>query len=138
MDTGPYLRFVSDMLGADCQQLITERLIDYIRTSVTHAGGITHLRRIFSLADLYGVHTGSHGPSGLSPVAMAAAPHSTCRYRTSGSRSTRATANPPARSSPPPTPSPTAVCIPGMRRASAPAWTRMQPCASPMTPGSCP
>ena len=28
----------------DCQQLITERLIDYIRTSVTHAGGITHLR----------------------------------------------------------------------------------------------
>jgi mannonate dehydratase len=63
------------MLGADCQQLITERLIDYIRTSVTHAGGITHLRRIFSLADLYGVHTGTHGPSGLCPVAMAAAPH---------------------------------------------------------------
>ena len=37
----------------DCQQLITERLIDYIRTSVSHAGGITHLRRIFALADLY-------------------------------------------------------------------------------------
>ena len=29
----------------DCQQLITERLIDYIRTSVSHTGGITHLRR---------------------------------------------------------------------------------------------
>jgi mannonate dehydratase len=59
----------------DCQQLITERLIDYIRTSVTHAGGITHLRHIFSLADLYGVRTGSHGPGDLSPVAMAAALH---------------------------------------------------------------
>ena len=44
----------------DCQQLITERLIDYIRTSVSHAGGITHLRRIFALADLYGVRSGSH------------------------------------------------------------------------------
>lgn len=59
----------------DCQQLITERLIDYIRTSVTHAGGITHLRRIFALADLYGVRSGSHGPGDLSPVAMAAALH---------------------------------------------------------------
>ncbi|CAA9299391.1 MAG: Mannonate dehydratase [uncultured Friedmanniella sp.] len=59
----------------DCQQLITERLIDYIRTSVTHAGGITHLRRIFALADLYGVRSGSHGPGDLSPVTMAAALH---------------------------------------------------------------
>ena len=59
----------------DCQQLITERLIDYIRTSVSHAGGITHLRRIFALADLYGVRSGSHGPGDLSPVAMAAALH---------------------------------------------------------------
>ena len=32
----------------DCQQLITEQLIDYIRTTVVHAGGITHLRRIFA------------------------------------------------------------------------------------------
>ncbi|MFC3997309.1 D-mannonate dehydratase ManD [Nocardiopsis sediminis] len=59
----------------DCQQLITERLIDYIRTSVSHSGGITHLRRIFSLAELYGVRTGSHGAGDLSPVAMAAALH---------------------------------------------------------------
>ena len=47
----------------DCQQLITERLIDYIRTSVPHTGGITHLRRVFALADLYGVRSGSHGAS---------------------------------------------------------------------------
>jgi len=59
----------------DCQQLITERLIDYIRASVTHAGGITHLRRIFFLAELYGVRTGSHGATDLSPISLSAALH---------------------------------------------------------------
>jgi mannonate dehydratase len=59
----------------DCQHLITERLIDYIRTSVSHAGGISHLRKIFSLAELYGVRTGSHGAGDLSPVSLAAALH---------------------------------------------------------------
>ncbi|HEU5158047.1 MAG TPA: D-mannonate dehydratase ManD [Streptosporangiaceae bacterium] len=59
----------------DCQQLITERLIDYIRTSVSHTGGITHLRRVFGLAELYGVRTGSHGAGDLSPVSLAAALH---------------------------------------------------------------
>jgi mannonate dehydratase len=59
----------------DCQHLITERLIDYIRTSVSHSGGISHLRRIFSLAELYGVRTGSHGAGDLSPVSLAAALH---------------------------------------------------------------
>ena len=59
----------------DCQQLITERLIDYIRTAVSHAGGITHLRRIFALADLYGVRSGSHGAGDLSPISLAAALH---------------------------------------------------------------
>ena len=59
----------------DCQQLITERLIDYIRTSVSHTGGITHLQRVFALADLYGVRSGSHGAGDLSPIAMAAALH---------------------------------------------------------------
>jgi mannonate dehydratase len=59
----------------DCQTLITERLIDYIRTSVSHAGGITHLTRIFSLAELYGVRSGSHGAGDLSPISLAAALH---------------------------------------------------------------
>lgn len=59
----------------DAQQLITERLIDYIRTSVSHSGGITHLRRILSLAELYGVRSGSHGAGDLSPVSLAAALH---------------------------------------------------------------
>ncbi|WP_033345031.1 D-mannonate dehydratase ManD [Catenuloplanes japonicus] len=59
----------------DVQQLITEQLIDYVRTTVVHAGGITHLRRIFDLAALYQVRTGSHGATDLSPVTVAAAVH---------------------------------------------------------------
>ena len=59
----------------DFQQLITERLIDYTRASVSHAGGITHLLKIFSLAELYGVRTGSHGPTDLSPISLSAALH---------------------------------------------------------------
>ncbi|AGL17263.1 D-mannonate dehydratase ManD [Actinoplanes sp. N902-109] len=59
----------------DCQQLITEQLIDYIRATVVHAGGITHLRRIFDLAALYHVRSGSHGATDLSPVCLSAALH---------------------------------------------------------------
>lgn len=59
----------------DCQQLIEEELIDYIRTTVTHAGGLSHLRKIAALAELHHVRTGCHGATDLSPVAMAAALH---------------------------------------------------------------
>jgi mannonate dehydratase len=59
----------------DARTLITEQLIDYIRTTVVHAGGITHLRRIFDLAALHHVRSGSHGATDLSPVCMAAALH---------------------------------------------------------------
>ncbi|RZU53417.1 D-mannonate dehydratase [Krasilnikovia cinnamomea] len=59
----------------DCQQLIREQLIDYVRATVVHAGGITHLRRIFDLAALHHVRSGSHGATDLSPVCMAAALH---------------------------------------------------------------
>lgn len=59
----------------DCRQLIEEQLIDYIRSTVVHAGGISHLRRIANLADLYNVRTGCHGATDLSPVCMAAALH---------------------------------------------------------------
>jgi mannonate dehydratase len=59
----------------DCRTLISEQLIDYIRTSVVHAGGVSHLRKIFSLAELHDVRTGSHGATDLSPVCMAAALH---------------------------------------------------------------
>ena len=59
----------------DCQQLMQEQLIDYIRTTVVHAGGISHLRKIAHLAEMYQVRTGSHGATDLSPVCMAAALH---------------------------------------------------------------
>ena len=59
----------------DCQQLIEEQLIDYIRATVVHGGGISHLRKIASLAEIYHVRTGSHGATDLSPVSMAAALH---------------------------------------------------------------
>ncbi|MFY1699351.1 MULTISPECIES: D-mannonate dehydratase ManD [unclassified Solwaraspora] len=59
----------------DCQQLIKEQLIDYVRTTVVRAGGISHLRRIFDLAALHHVRSGSHGATDLSPVCMSAALH---------------------------------------------------------------
>jgi mannonate dehydratase len=59
----------------DCHELITGQLIDYIRATVVHAGGISHLRRIFDLAALHHVRTGSHGATDLSPVCMSAALH---------------------------------------------------------------
>ncbi len=59
----------------DAKQLIEEQLIDYIRTTVVHAGGISHLRRIAHLAELNNVRTGCHGATDLSPVCMGAALH---------------------------------------------------------------
>ncbi len=59
----------------DCADLIREQLIDYVRTTVVHAGGISHLRRIFDLAALHYVRSGSHGATDLSPICMAAALH---------------------------------------------------------------
>jgi mannonate dehydratase len=59
----------------DCQQLISEQLIDYIRMTVAHGGGITHIKKIASLAEMYHVRMGSHGATDLSPVSMAAALH---------------------------------------------------------------
>ena len=59
----------------DCKDLIGEQLIDYIRTSVVHAGGVTHLRRIADYAALHHVRTGCHGATDMSPVCMGAALH---------------------------------------------------------------
>ncbi|WP_186247694.1 D-mannonate dehydratase ManD [Burkholderia gladioli] len=57
----------------DCKDLIREQLIDYIRATIVHAGGITHARRIADYAAMYQVRTGFHGATDLSPVCMAAA-----------------------------------------------------------------
>ena len=59
----------------DAKQLIDEQLIDYIRTTIVHAGGISHVRRIAHLAELNNVRTGFHGATDLSPVCMGAALH---------------------------------------------------------------
>lgn len=59
----------------DCYQLIQEHLIDFIRATVVHAGGITQLRRIADFAALHHVRTGCHGATDLSPVCMGAALH---------------------------------------------------------------
>lgn len=59
----------------DCKDLIENQLIDYIRCTIPHAGGITHLRQIAALAALYQVRTGCHGATDLSPVSMGAALH---------------------------------------------------------------
>ena len=59
----------------DCRELIQNQLIDYIRTTIVHAGGITQVRRLADLASLYNVRTGFHGATDLSPVCMGAALH---------------------------------------------------------------
>jgi len=59
----------------DCRAILEERLVDYVRASTTHAGGITHLRRILALAELHGVKSGMHGATDISPVGLAAQLH---------------------------------------------------------------
>jgi len=59
----------------DYQTLIREQLFDYVRSSVTHAGGISHLKKIVDFAAQYQIKTGFHGPTDVSPVGMAAAMH---------------------------------------------------------------
>ncbi len=59
----------------DYQTLVTEQLIDYVRSAVTHTGGISHLRKILDFAAQYQIRSGMHGPTDISPVGMAAALH---------------------------------------------------------------
>jgi mannonate dehydratase len=58
-----------------CKDLIQEQLIDYIRTKIVGVGGLTHLRRIADFASVWGVRTGCHGATDLSPVTMGTALH---------------------------------------------------------------
>jgi mannonate dehydratase len=59
----------------DAHDLISERLIDYIRMAIVHAGGISHLRKVFAFAEVYQVKGAPHGPSDVSPINMAASLH---------------------------------------------------------------
>lgn len=57
----------------DTQHLIQEQLIDYVRMSVTHGGGISPLKKILDFASMYQIKSGAHGPEDVSPIGMAAA-----------------------------------------------------------------
>jgi mannonate dehydratase len=59
----------------DYRELLEQQLIDYVRSPVTHAGGITGLRRIFDFASVYQIKSGVHGPTDISPIGLAAALH---------------------------------------------------------------
>lgn len=59
----------------DCNRLIQDELIDFIRLAVTYGGGITPVKRIVDLAGLHHVRTGFHGAPSHSPISMAAQAH---------------------------------------------------------------
>jgi mannonate dehydratase len=59
----------------DYQTLITEQLIDYARSAVTHFGGVSPLKKLFDFAAMYQVKSAVHGPEDISPVGTAAAIH---------------------------------------------------------------
>lgn len=59
----------------DYQTLIQEQLIDYVRSAVTHTGGITPMRKLLDFAAQHQIKSGMHGPTDISPVGMAAAMH---------------------------------------------------------------
>lgn len=59
----------------DAHDLIRNQWIDYLRMTIVHGGGITHLKKTADFAALYNVRTGFHGATDLSPITMAAALH---------------------------------------------------------------
>lgn len=59
----------------DTVDLIRNQWIDYMRMTVVHGGGITALKKAADFAAVYGVKTGFHGATDLSPITMAAALH---------------------------------------------------------------
>lgn len=59
----------------DARLLMEEQLIDYIRMTVVHAGGVTPMRRIMDFASVYSVRTGCHGAMDMSPICLGANLH---------------------------------------------------------------
>jgi mannonate dehydratase len=58
-----------------CLTLVGERLIDYLRVSPTHAGGVTGVKKLLSFAEAHQVRSGIHGPTDVSPIGLAASIH---------------------------------------------------------------
>jgi len=59
----------------DAKELIENQWIDYVRTAVTHGGGLTALKKLADFAALYNVKTAPHGAPDLSPVCFMAHMH---------------------------------------------------------------
>ena len=55
--------------------LISEQLIDFIRSHISQLGGLTPARKLAVFAEAYGVRTAWHGPGDVSPVGHAANLH---------------------------------------------------------------
>ncbi len=60
---------------AEYMPLISERLVDFIRFRIAKVGGITHARKIASMAELYGIRTAFQEGADNDPVNFAAAMH---------------------------------------------------------------
>jgi mannonate dehydratase len=59
----------------DCTELVQNQLIDYLRMSTTHGGGISHLLKVAAFGDIFNIRIACHSPSDLSPISVAAALH---------------------------------------------------------------
>lgn len=111
----------------DYQTLITEQLIDYVRSAVTHFGGVTPLRKLFDFAAQYQIKSAVHGPQDISPVGMAAAVHLDLAVHNFGIQEYSGHTPSPTRCSATPTPSRTGTCIRARTPVSVWSWTRSWP-----------
>lgn len=60
---------------SECYEFVARRLIDHLRMSPSHSGGLTNIRKIGAFAEIHRVAMACHGPIDISPVGIAAAAH---------------------------------------------------------------
>ena len=100
----------------DAKTLISEQLIDYLRMTVLHGGGITPLSKAATFAGMHHVRTGCHGATDLSPVTMGAALHFDLSVHNFGIQEYMPHSARPTRCFLTPGRSQKATCIPGTSR----------------------